>query len=143
YGTAGEYVIRLDAGGATTVATGFNSLGGFDLAADGTLYVSDNCKECSGAATGDTVYAIPDALTRTDAVTAPGAEVVPAGTIPYAADVLVAPDGALLVGDAVGPGGGRVVKIVGTTPSDLITSLGYVGGLAVTPTMTLLVGNVD
>ena len=143
FGAGGEYVVRLDASGATTIATGFNALGGFDLDATGTLFVSDNCQECAGATTGDTVYAIPNALTRNDAVTALGAEVVPAGAIPYAGDVLVAPDGALLVGDAAGPGVGRVVKIVGTTPSDLITTLDYVGGLAVTPAMTLLVGNVD
>ena len=143
YGTGGESVVRLDAAGATTIATGFNALGGFDLDATGTLFVTDNCKECAGASTGDTVYAIPNALTRPDAIAALGAEVVPAGTLPYAGDVLVAPDGALLVGDAAGPGVGRVVKIVGTTPSDLITTLDYVGGLAVTPAMTLLVGNVN
>jgi hypothetical protein len=144
FGAGGESVIRLDGdGGATTIATGFNALGGFDLDATGTLFVSDNCKECPGASTGDTVFAIPDALTRSDAVAALGAEVVPAGTLPYAANVLAAPDGTLLVGDAAGPGAGRVVKIVGATPSDLITSLDYVGGLAITSTMTLLVGNVD
>jgi len=64
FGTASESIIRLDAGGATTIATGFNSLGGFDLDAAGTLYVVDNCLECTGAATGDTVFGIPDALTR-------------------------------------------------------------------------------
>src|SRR6184192_3773547 len=42
--TAGaQSIVRLDAGGSTTIATGFNSLGGFDLAPDGTLYVVDNC----------------------------------------------------------------------------------------------------
>src|SRR5436309_536546 len=52
FGAGTERVVRLDAGGATTIATGFNSLGGFDLGADGTLYVVDNCGECSGAVTG-------------------------------------------------------------------------------------------
>src|SRR5436309_3222364 len=65
--TAGaQTIVRLDAGGPTTIATGFNSLGGFDLAPDGTLWVVDNCftDECGTTATGDTVYAIPEALTR-------------------------------------------------------------------------------
>src|SRR5690349_12104355 len=127
--TAGaQTIVRLDSGGATTIATGFNSLGGFDLAPDGTLYVVDNCSSadgdfCGTTATGDTVYAIPDALTRTTAVTAVGQEVVPAGTIPFAFDVLVTSGGALLVSDAAGNGIGRVVQIASGTPTDLITSL--------------------
>src|SRR3989442_10080906 len=112
--TAGaQAIVRLDGGGATTIATGFNSLGGFDLSADDTLYVVDNCftgDGCGTTATGDTVYAIPDALTRTTAVTAAGHEVVPSGTIPFAGDVFVAPGGAALVSDAAGNGAGRVVK---------------------------------
>src|SRR5438477_845964 len=131
--TAGaQSVVRLDAGGPTTIATGFNSLGGFDLAADGTLYVVDNCftgDGCGTTATGDTVYAIPDALTRTTAVTAAGQEVVPAGTIPFAFDVLVTPSGALLVSDAVGNGAGRVVQVASGTATDLITSLDLASGL--------------
>src|SRR2546426_2543675 len=51
FGAGGERIVRLDGAGATTVATGFNSLGGFDLDAAGTLYVTDNCKECTGATT--------------------------------------------------------------------------------------------
>src|SRR5438067_412035 len=40
--TAGaQSIVRLDAGGPTTIATGFNSLGGFTLAADGTLRIVD------------------------------------------------------------------------------------------------------
>ncbi len=143
FGGGGERIIRLESGSATTIATGFNSLGGFDLDAAGTLFVTDNCKECTGATTGDTVYAIANALTRTMAATALGAEVVPAGTIPYAGDVLVLSGGALLVCDAAGPPNGRIVKVTGTSPTDLITGLGYCGGLAVTPAPELLVGNVD
>jgi hypothetical protein len=104
FGVGSESIIRLD-GTATTVATGFNSLGGFDIDASGTLYVVDNGGAQAGAATGDTLFTIPEALTRLDAVTAVGHEVVPKGTIPFAQDVLLTPDGAVLVSAAVGPGG--------------------------------------
>ena len=131
--TAGaQTIVRLDAGGPTTIATGFNSLGGFDLAPDGTLYVVDNCftgDGCGTTATGDTVYAIPDALTRTTAVTAAGQEVVPSGTIPFAGDVFVAPGGAALVSDAGGNGAGRVVKVVPGMATALISGLDLVGGI--------------
>src|SRR2546422_632766 len=139
--TAGaQSIVRLVAGGPTTIATGFNSLGGFDLAPDGTLYVVDNCftgDGCGTTATGDTVYAIPDALTRTTAVTAPGHEVVPPGTIPFASDVFVAPDGAALVSDAAGNGAGRVVRVVPGTATDLIGGLDLVGGITLAADGTL------
>jgi len=139
--TAGaQSIVRLDAGGPTTIATGFNSLGGFDLAPDGTLYVVDNCftgDGCGTTATGDTVYAIPDALTRTTAVTAAGHEVVPPGTIPFASDVFVAPDGAALVSDAAGNGAGRVVRVVPGTATDLIGGLDLVGGITLAADGTL------
>lgn len=142
FGAGLESIIRIDGGGATTIATGFNALGGFDLDADGTLYVVDNCGNCAGAVTGDTLFAIPDALTRTTAVTAAGQEVLPKGTIAAGQDVLIAPDGSILVTDARGVGTGAVVKVSGTTPTDLITGLDFAAGLALQGT-TLLVGNVD
>jgi len=141
FGAGLEQVIRLDAGVPTTIATGFNSLGGFALDAAGTLYVTDNGGNLAGAATGDTVFAIPDALTRTTALPAVGAEVVPAGTIPFAQDVAL--DGAdLIVSDGVGPGAGRVVRISGGVATNLITMLDYTAGVTVYGTL-LLVGNVD
>src|SRR5207237_803581 len=127
FGAGGERIVRLDGGGATTVATGFNSLGGFDLDAAGTLYVADNGGEQTGAATGDTLFTIPDALTRADAVSAAGQEVLPEGTIPFAMDVLVAPDGSVLVSDAAGPGAGRVVRGRKGVAADLIGGLNIQG----------------
>src|SRR5438876_100832 len=139
--TAGaQSIVRLDPGGPATIATGFNSLGGFDLAPDGTLYVVDNCftvDGCGPTTTGDTVYAIPDALTRTTAATAAGHEVVPPGTIPFASDVFVAPDGAALVSDAAGNGAGRVVRVVPGTATDLIGGLDLVGGITLAADGTL------
>src|SRR5881296_576279 len=139
--TAGaQSVVRLDAGGPATIATGFNSLGGFDLAPDGTLYVVDNCftvDGCGTTTTGDTVYAIPDALTRTTAVTAAGHEVVPAGTIPFAGDVFIAPGGAALVSDAAGNGVGRVVKVVPGTATNFISGLDLVAGVTLAGDGTL------
>jgi hypothetical protein len=142
FGGGTASVVRLDGATATTIATGFNALSGFDLDAAGTLYVTDNCGECSGASTGDTVFAIPDALTRTTPIAADDAEVLPAGALPSAADVLVLAGGTLLVSDAAGPGAGRVVQVQGGNPTDLITGLGYTAGLALSGS-TLLVGNVD
>src|SRR3989441_10042893 len=140
FAAGAQSIVRLDAGGPTTIATGFNSLGGFDLASDGTLYVVDNCftgDGCGTTTTGDTVYAIPDALTRTTAVTAAGHEVVPPGTIPFASDVFVAPGGAALVSDAAGNGAGRVVKVVPGMATELIGGLDLVGGITLAADGTL------
>ena len=143
FGGGTEQIIRLDGAGTTVIATGFNSLGGFDLDTTGTLYVVDNCQECMGAATGDTLFAIPAALTRTTAVTAVGNEVVPAGAIPFAQDVLIVPNSSVLVSDAAGPGAGRVVRVQGGVASNFLTGFDYTGGLALKPDNTLFVGNVD
>ncbi len=139
---AAQSVIRFSEGGpATTVASGFNSLGGFDLAPDGTLYVVDNGLEASGATSGDTLYAIPDAPTRSSVLAAAAAEVLPSGSIDLASDALVVP-GAVLVSNSVGPGAGTVVRVAGGIATNLITGLDYSAGLAVDGS-TLLVGNLD
>jgi len=133
FGPGEQEILRLEAGRATTIATGFGGLGGFDLADDGTLYVVDNCYTqdfmCDAATTGDTVYAIPDALTRTTPLAAADAELLPAGSIAFPFDVLSTPLG-LLVSDAAGPGAGRVVRVDGTSVVDVATGLDYAGGLA-------------
>jgi hypothetical protein len=108
-----QSVIRFTEGGpVTTIASGFNSMGGFDIAADGTLYVTDNGLEATGATSGDTLYAIPEAPTRTSALASGAAEVLPSGSIDFASDALVVP-GAVLVSDSVGPGAGKVVRVAG------------------------------
>jgi hypothetical protein len=141
FGAGTMRVIRIDGGGATTVATGFNALGGFALDGAGTLFVVDNAGDLAGAATGDTVFAIPDALTRTTALPALGAEVVPAGTIPAAADVAL--DGKdLIVSDAGGPNAGRVFRVSKGNATPIITELDYTAGVLIDGTR-LLVGNSD
>ena len=143
FGANSETVVRLDGGGSTTIATGFNSLGGFDLDATGTLFVADNGAELGGATTGDTLFSIPNALTRTSPVTALGQEVVPKGTIPDAQDVLIIPGGAVLVSDATGFGAGRVVRVQGGVATNFLTGFDYTAGLALASDDTLFVGDVD
>ncbi len=142
FGAGLQSIVRLDAGVPTTIATGFNALGGFALDGTGTLFVVDNGGNLMGAATGDTVFAIPNALTRTTALPAVGAEVVPAGSIPSAQDVAI--DGTdLIVSDAVGPGAGRVVRVSGGVVSNLITGLDYTAGVFIDGGTRLIVGNSD
>jgi hypothetical protein len=143
-GPGRQEIVRLEAGRVTTIATGFGDLGGFDLADDGTLYVVDDCYApdfmCDTATTGDTVYAIPGALTRTTPLVAGDAELLPAGSIASPVDVLATPIG-LLVSDAVGPGAGRVVRVEAAGVVPVATDLDYARGLAF-DTPSLYVANV-
>jgi hypothetical protein len=66
-------------------------------------------------------------------MTAPGLELVPANSIPTAASVAVDAAGDVYVSDAVGGGSGTVVKIVGSTPTNLITGMDFSGGVAISP----------
>jgi hypothetical protein len=137
-----QSVLRLVEGGAsTTIATGFNSLGGFDLAPDDTLWLVDNGLEATGATSGDTVYAVSDASARTAAAPAASAEVLPSGSLGAAYDVLVAPGG-VLVSEAIGPGAGRVVRLAAGGFTELVTGLDYAAGLALDGDR-LLVGNLS
>jgi len=143
FGAGQESIVRLDGTTATVVATGFNSLGGFDVELNGNLLVVDNGGELPGAVTGDTLYEIPNATRRTDAVTAAGHEVLPPGSIPNAQDVLGIPE-TVLVTDAAGPGAGRVLRVSEEGEVEVaIAGLDYLGGLAFAPGGTIFVANVD
>ena len=50
FGSGGQSIIRLEGGRATTIVTGFSSLGGFDLDGDD-LYAVDNCFGTAGVDT--------------------------------------------------------------------------------------------
>lgn len=141
FGAGLQHIVRLEGASITVIATGFNSLGGFALDGSGTLYAVDNGGALPGAVTGDTVFAIPNALTRTTPLPAAGAEVLPPGSLPFAQDIAI-DGGALLVSTADGPGAGRVVRISGTTVTDLVTGLDYTAGLTVEGGQ-VVVGNVD
>jgi hypothetical protein len=145
FSAGAQSIVRLDGTKLTTIATGFNSLGGFDIDGAGNLYVVDNCfgtDPCGSPTTGDTVYKIPNATTRTTATTANASELLPSGTFGTPQDILLVP-GAVLIADAVGAGSGRVVKLVEpSTVSHLVTGQDFLGGLA-TDGSTLFVGNLD
>jgi hypothetical protein len=143
FGAGAQSIVRLEAGTATVVATGFSSLAGFDLELNGNLLVVDNGGELPGATTGDTLFEIPSATTRASPVTAAGHEVLPPGTIPAAQDVLGVPE-TILVSDAAGPGAGRVLRVSEEGEVEVfLTGLDFLGGLAFAPGGTLFVANVD
>src|SRR5689334_2615980 len=129
FGSGGERLIRLSNAGATTIADGFSSLGGLDFdVTTGRLYIVDNCFGsdfgCGNPSTGDTLYHIDDAMTRTTAAAAAASEVVPSGTFSTPQDVLVRP-GQIWVSDAIGVGAGRVATVVGTTVNTQIGGLDF------------------
>jgi hypothetical protein len=146
FGAGTESIARLERDGtAVTVVTGLNAIGGlaYDRAGNRLLF-SDNGGEIVGATTGDTVYALGAPLAAGVPVPAGGLALVPAGTIPFAQAVLPLAGGALLVGDAVGFGNGRVIRVSGGTPTNLITGLDYTAGVSLAlDGDELLVGEVD
>jgi hypothetical protein len=133
----GQVVVLAKESGATgLVAFGFNSIGdcAYDAARD-VLYVSDNAGELPGALTGDTVFAIP-AASSAPGLAAPDLELVAAGSVPTAAGVALAADGAVLVSDAAGGGAGTVGRIALAAPPMLATfaaGFDFTGGVAVDP----------
>lgn len=137
---AQSVVLAKESGDLRLVASGFNAIS--DCAYDRTndvLYVTDNANNTDlgisspfGAQSGDTVFAIPSASTASG-LTAPGLELLPPDSIPFASSVAIDASGDVFVADSVGPGLGRVVKIAGVTPSDFITGQDYSSGLAFAP----------
>ncbi|GIW41809.1 MAG: hypothetical protein KatS3mg076_2386 [Candidatus Binatia bacterium] len=130
-------VFVKESGEARLVAFGFNSIGdcAYDRATDA-LYVTDNASpaELPGALGGDTVFRVPDA-SAASALSASGLELVPGGSVPFAASVTVAPDGSVLVGNAAGGGAGEVLSIDPVTAAVTTFAGGFdfTGGLAVHP----------
>ena len=129
-----QSVLRIDAGGSTVIATGFQALGGFAYdAANDRLMVADNGREAFGAVTGDTVFGIPMPLTRATPVTALGSELLPAESIPGVTDIQLDPNDpsgdTLFATDSLTNEVLRVALSAGTIDV-LQTTTGFVGGLA-------------
>lgn len=140
-------VLAKESGELRLVALGFNSIAdcAYDAAAD-VLYVTDNADNGdfvdpndfldpnsapTVALTGDTVFAIADASTASG-VPAVGLEVLPSGSLEFAASVVVESTGDILVGSAAGFGNGDIVRIDDTPTSTTFASgFDFTGGIAV------------
>jgi len=149
FGAQAQSIVRLERDGtATTLVTQLNSIGGiaYDRENDRLLFTDNGLTAPPGTAvTGDTLYALPDPLSASGAVSAATLELAPSGSIPFAQAILPLAGGDILVGDAAGFGAGRVVQYSAGVLTDLITGLDYAAGvsLAVTPASELLIGEVD
>lgn len=155
FGATAQSVVRVETdGSATTLADGFNALSGFvyDEVND-RLVVGDNAGELAGAETGDTIYAIADPFGRTgSALRARDLELIPAGAIPGAGDVILDPADAtghsFFVSDAFfpfpGPPNGKLwaVDDVTRAATAVQNGLGYAAGLAALGDR-LFLGEVD
>jgi len=142
FGGATQSVVRIDAGGSTVIADGFNSLGGFAYdAVNDRLVVGDNALEAPGSETGDTVYSIPNPLgVFGSPLRAADLELAPSGTVPGVADVVFDPNDAtgntLFVTDSFfpfpGPPDGKLwqVDALSGNASLLQAGLGFAAGLA-------------
>lgn len=132
FGAGQQSIVRIDPdGSATTVVANLNALGGLAYDGEGDrLLFTDNGGDLMGATSGDTVYALPSPRSVGAPIDAATLTLLPSGSIPFAQAVLALPGGVVLVGDAAGPGSGRVVRVVGNVPNNFITGLDYVAGLA-------------
>ncbi len=149
---AAQSVIRIDGGGTTVVANGFNSLTGFAYdAVNDRLLVGDNGVEAFGSETGDTLYAIanPSGAFVTP-LRASTIEMLPAGSLPGFSDIVLDPNdptgNRAFVSDASSsfPPAGRLlsVDLSAASLSVVQSGLGYAAGLAANPG-TLFFGDVN
>lgn len=146
FGAGAQSIVRIDGGGTTTIAEGFNSLGGFAYdAVNDRLVVADNGLEApGGAVTGDTVYAIDNPFaTPGVAPLASTLELAPSGTVPGAAGVLIDPNDPdrIFVTDSFDMDLKAVDAVLGTA-SVLQSGLGFAAGLAEVGG-TLYIGDLD
>jgi len=146
FGAGTQRIVRLDPDGQrAVVATGFNSISGlvYDAAGD-RLIVGDNAGELPGAATGDTLFGIPDPFADVPgAPAAAGLELLPAGSLPGPADLVLDPanPGRALVTDAVA----RTlwdVDLGSGSATAARTGLGFAAGLEALGD-TLFLGDID
>ena len=154
FGGATQSVVRIDVGGTTVIADGFNSLGGFAYdAVNDRLVVGDNALEAPGSETGDTLYAIPNPLGVSGSpLRAADLELAPSGTIPGMADVVLDPNdptgNTLFVTDSFFPFPGSPdgklwqVDAFGGSAIALQNGLGFAAGLAAASD-SLYLGEVD
>jgi len=154
FGGATQSIVRIDSGGSTVVADGFNSLSGFAYdSVNDRLIVGDNALEAPGSETGDTLYAIANPLGSFGTpLRAVDLGLAPAGTIAGVGDVVLDPNDAtgqrLLVTDSFfpfpGPPNGKLWAFDASTgtPSLLHAGLGYAAGLAADPD-SLYLGDLD
>ncbi len=137
---AAQAVLRIDGGGTTVVADGFNALSGFAYdAANDRLLVTDNADEAPGSETGDTLYAIaaPHGSFATP-LRARDIALLPAGSVPGISDIVLDPSdptgNRVFVTDASEgfPPAGRVlaIDIAAASLSVVQSGLGYAAGLA-------------
>lgn len=132
FGAGQQSILRIDPDGTTTtVVSNLNALGGlaYDVAGDRLLF-TDNGGDLMGATSGDTIYALTNPRAVVAPIDAATLTLLPNGSLPFAQAVLALDGGTILVGDAAGPGSGRVVRIIAGVPSDFITGLDYVSGIS-------------
>ena len=149
---AAQSVVRIDGGGTTTVADGFNALSGFAWdAVNDRLLVTDNGLEALGSETGDTLYAIANPLGASGTpLRAADIALLPAGSVPGIADIVLDPNDPTgnhaFVSDASSsfPPAGRILSVDLSSASYSVvqSGLGYAAGLAANAN-ALFLGDVD
>ena len=149
---AAQSVVRIDGGGTTVLADGFNALSGFAFdAVNDRLLVTDNADEAPGSETGDTLYGIASPSGRSGTpLRARDIELLPAGSVPGISDIVLDPGdptgNRVFVTDASegSPPAGRVlsIDIAAASRPAVQSGLGYASGLAANAD-ALFVGDVN